>query len=63
MVSFTEYRLFGEGAAGSPVDGKGECMTFAIARIARRSAAFSRARSPPTCRWQRLLVTSRESNG
>ena len=29
MVSFTEYRLFGEGAAGSPVDGKGECMTFA----------------------------------
>ena len=31
MVSFTECRLFGEGAAGSPVDGRGECMTFATA--------------------------------
>src|SRR5262249_48329479 len=30
MVSFTERRLFGEGAAGSAIDGKGEGMTFAI---------------------------------
>ena len=44
MVSFTKHRLFGEGAAGSPVDGKRDYVCDR--RIARRSAAFSREHSP-----------------